>query len=261
MDTLLLLTHLYVEGFIEVESAQAPLAEAEAFLHALGPDKLPPHEYQKRLPGIVLLKARMARLQEQWQAAKMYGQEHIRLCEENHWLAHFLSHQTVGQACLELEEYGLARLHFLEALRLANESEDLWQMAVIRRTLGHAAWRQGNSEQAYEYVLDALQLSEKLPDHNLIAMCLEVQVGILVKQGRLSVAVKLSGASHTLYHKQGRKPKEELSLDVLLPGWRDGPESAALTQAFEAGQAMSVEEAMAFALEVATDDDASLRRM
>jgi hypothetical protein len=35
----------------------------------------------------------------------------------------------------------------------------------------------------------------------------------------------------------------------LFPGWREGPDAAALQAAFEAGQAMSFEEAAAFTLD------------
>jgi hypothetical protein len=35
---------------------------------------------------------------------------------------------------------------------------------------------------------------------------------------------------------------------MLLPGWREGPDAAAISAAFEAGQAMTGDEAMAYAL-------------
>ncbi len=55
----------------------------------------------------------------------------------------------------------------------------------------------------------------------------------------------------TLNVRQSRVPWEASTLDTLLPGWRDGPEAATLSAAYAAGQAITSDAAVAYALEAA----------
>jgi hypothetical protein len=54
-----------------------------------------------------------------------------------------------------------------------------------------------------------------------------------------------------MYARQKRKPMEDSSLDTLLPGWREWRDQETIQQAFAAGQAMSDDEALAYALDAA----------
>ena len=72
--------------------------------------------------------------------------------------------------------------------------------------------------------------------------------GLAAQAGQPARAARQSGAAQALWTRQKRKPWEDSSLETILPDWRDGPDAAALTAAFEAGLAMSGDEAMAYAL-------------
>jgi hypothetical protein len=72
--------------------------------------------------------------------------------------------------------------------------------------------------------------------------------GIRAGQGQPMQAARLSGAAQALYAKQRRKPWENSTLDMLLPGWREGPDHEPIQAAYKAGQAMTSEQAVAYAL-------------
>jgi tetratricopeptide (TPR) repeat protein len=153
----------------------------------------------------------------------------------------------LGTACLNLGEYEQARDTFLEALGLIEESGDR-EKAYVIRCLGMVDLCQGKLDRALQYGRVSLREAEKISDRNILASGLGVCAGIAAKQGQPSRAARLSGAAAALYATQKRKAWEDSSLDTLLPGWREGPDAAAITAAFEAGQALNVEQAMAFAL-------------
>ena len=87
-----------------------------------------------------------------------------------------------------------------------------------------------------------------MPDRNLIAAELGQMAIVRARQGRAAEAARLAGASGAIWAIQGRTPWEDVTLDTLLPGWRDGPDRAAIEAAFSEGRAMDTEQAVAFAL-------------
>ncbi len=104
-------------------------------------------------------------------------------------------------------------------------------------------------DRALDYCQEGLRLAVEIPDYNNIATCLGLSACILAKRGDHARAAKLSGAARVLYEKQGRKPMEDSSLDTILPGWRERPEQEAILKAYEEGRAMTVDQAIAYALE------------
>ena len=71
--------------------------------------------------------------------------------------------------------------------------------------------------------------------------------------GRPQRAACLAGASARLWQLKGRRPWEDSSLDTLFPNWRARPDHEAISQAYAEGQALSVEQAVALALDEKTD--------
>jgi hypothetical protein len=108
-------------------------------------------------------------------------------------------------------------------------------------------------DQAREYCQASIRLAAEIPDYNIVASCLGLFAGIAAKQGRRRRAARLAGASAAMYARQKRNPWEDSSLDTLLPGWREGLEPDAIEEAYQAGQAMSTDEAVAMALADDTD--------
>ena len=238
----------------EIEQARATYAEAEAIVHQLGPDHFLPFEYLWLRGSFVTAKARLAVKQGQYADAKMYADESIRLNEENGqpWET-FGGHLEIGHACLELGEYDQARSHFLVALNVVTVGNVTGQ-AYAKRCLGMAELGQGNLDRALEYCQASVRDANRALATSYIATGLGLAAMIAAKQSQTLRAATLSGASQARYALSNRKPWEDSSLDTILPGWREGPEQPAILQAFEAGQKMSVEQAVAYVLESATDE-------
>ena len=85
----------------------------------------------------------------------------------------------------------------------------------------------------------------------MVARFVAIYAAICVKYQQPSRAAGLSGASCGMLARHGRGPWSHYGLASILPGWRDGPDPAAIQQAFDEGQAMSSEQAVAFALQEA----------
>jgi hypothetical protein len=116
------------------------------------------------------------------------------------------------------------------------------------RQLGVVDFRQGNLERALDYGKEGLRLAYATPDYNNLAFCLGLLACTLAKQGQAELTARLSGAAKSLYKKQGRKPKEDSSLETILPGWQDRPDQERILQAFEEGQELPLDQVVALVL-------------
>jgi tetratricopeptide (TPR) repeat protein len=254
MSSLNELGDFYLFHMRDVDQALAPLAEAEAIFNNLGPaTRFTAWEYLFSAARQANRQAEIARLQGHYPQAMAQGQESLRLYEadNDYWMAwHPLI--SLGETCLGLGEWDAARAHFLAALDLREDPPTgiaHMDRAFTLRCLSLAEVRAGQLAQARDYGQTALRLAAQLPDYNILASCLGVAALITVAEaGPAARAAKLAGASAALWARQKRKPWEDSSLDTLLPGWRDWPDAAALTAAYEAGQTMSADRAIEFAL-------------
>ena len=238
----------YLRDLSQPEAAQPIFAEAEAMLPTVAAACYSPETYQRVRSSLADMKAELALGLGQYPAAIALGRESIRLREPSgdRW-SNIGPLFTIGMASLQLGEYDQARDDFLVVLDLIEEFGD-WRKSAALRWLAMVDWQEGYLERAGSYCRESLREAVLIPEYNVIAGCLGVSAGIAAKAGQPLRAATLSGASAALWKKQGRIPWEDSTLDTLLPGWQAGPEAAALTQAYDAGQALSADEAMAYAL-------------
>ncbi|MGE5222450.1 MAG: AfsR/SARP family transcriptional regulator [Omnitrophica WOR_2 bacterium] len=247
VKSLLCLAWIIMWDLDDVKEALAPFAEAEALFQELDPDQYPEELYWSTKGELVFYKSEILNKQGQYEDAKTYARESIRIQEQLGrtniiWELIFL-----GEAHVNLGEYDQARARYLEALQLADEIVDNRKPLVLRN-LGMVDFLQGNLVRALEYCREGLRLAAEIPDNNVIATCLGLSACILAKQGRRSQSAGLSGAARDVYERQGRKPSEDSTLDTLLPGWRESTDSDAIMKAYEAGRTMTVEQAISLAL-------------
>lgn len=232
----------------DVASALAPYAEMETIFNEIGPDRFSPDQYRRVQAWIAYIKAKLAEKQGQYQTANLHADESIRLFEAtgDRWSS-IEPHTLRGTVCLSLGEFDQARAHILEALRLNHESGRRFESHLLLN-LGMVDFSQGNLDQARDYFQASISQASKLPDYNIVAGALGHTAAVFAQHGRASEAATLFGASQAMYARQARKPSDDSSLDTLLPGWRDGPTAATISQAFEAGLALSNEQAVAYAV-------------
>jgi len=253
MWNLYLLGDQYLQQRTDATPAVAPLVEAEAILLELGPDGILPDSYLWVMALFAGEEAYLANSQGQYEDAKTRAREGVRLFEESgdRWSGiQPLIH--LGTACLNLAEYGQARVAFLLAMALIEECGE-WNKAYVLRWLGMVDLQTGHLDRALGYCRESLQVAEGMPDHNAVASGLGVCACIAAKQGQPIRSARLSGAAQAMYAKQQRNAWEDSSLDTLLPGWRDEPDAGAISAVFEAGLAMNADQAMAYALDDAAD--------
>jgi predicted ATPase/DNA-binding CsgD family transcriptional regulator len=245
------LTSAYV-ALDSVGTAAAALAEAEMRLQALDPALIPQWKYQLHVGNCLCLKALLANKEGRYQDAKAAAREGLRIHEANGMPNGTNNALTeIGRASLRMGEYEAARTAVLKVLDLTkNPPHDHARIAhaAAQWLLGVIDCAQGNLERALEYSQAGLRQAAQIPHRNIVACCLGLFAAIAARGEQPARAARLSGAAHALFERQGRKPLEDISLDMLLPGWRQGPEREAILADFEAGQSMNAERAAEYAL-------------
>jgi hypothetical protein len=157
-------------------------------------------------------------------------------------------------------------------LSLSQPFED-WPKSYTLLRLAELDVREGNLERALAYGLESIRQVDMFPHPVQIARNLGLLATISAQQGQPVRVARLAGAAaavvaglklkpweHMAIGKRQLdggiiavaglklKPWEHISLDTLLSGWRDGPDRDAIQASYDAGQAMSSDEAVAFAL-------------
>jgi tetratricopeptide (TPR) repeat protein len=248
MWRLINLAELLIEDLGEPDRAVAPLEGSEAILQALGPDRYAPAEGLRVRASFAGVRAELANKQGRYADAKVHAAESIRLIEASSDRGPAARvHAQLGIACLRLGECQKARQRFTLALKLNRESQG-WEVAYNLHWLAAVDLAEGLLDRALDYCQESITEAELIPDRNIIASALGLMAGISSKRGQPAHAAHLAGASAAMWARQKRKPWGDYSLDTLLPGWREVPEHEAIQAAFEAGQAMNSDEAVAFAL-------------
>jgi non-specific serine/threonine protein kinase len=235
--------------FGEAELAQAASAEAEAIYLALEQQEDPPTPDVDRQALAAQRKAEAAFQQGHYEEGLRHAGESIRLYEAaGHRLDSYYLLMSVGCASLTANDSDAAYEYYVRARHVADEWGNAWARADSLNFLGATELRRGNVGEALDHCQASLELATQVPDYNIVAHNFGLAAGILARQGQPASAARLSGAAHALYHRQGRKPWPEWSLDTLLPGWRERSDRAEIEAAFEAGQALTSEQAVAYAL-------------
>jgi tetratricopeptide (TPR) repeat protein len=234
------------------EPARAPYIESEALFLELGPDKFDAGMHNIFMSVFQEMKADVAIMQGHYLEAKQFAAESVRLKQAVGQLAGlWFPLLTLANACRHLGEYDQAREHLEDALR--SSELDVGHMRLNHRSfalrwLGEVELLQGNVDRALAACHESLTLATQIPDYNIIATSLMLCAAINAKRHQRLGSARLAGAAKALYTRQGRKPYEAATLETLLPGWREALDQSAISQAFEAGQAMSAEQAVTDAL-------------
>ena len=231
------------------EEAQAAYAEADNLLVELGPAGLTAGEFQLHQGEFATAQGQLANLRGHHADAIRLAGVSIRLQQANpkNWSG-MGGHTEAGLAYLALGQLAEARDHFGQALQFAESVESLHAQAHLKWCLGRVELHQGRLARALEYCRASATQASQIAVLPVMAMALGTAAVIAAKQDQPHRAATLSGASHTRYAQSGRHPAEDTNLDTLLPDWRDGLERSAIEQAYAAGQAMTNDEAIAFAL-------------
>ena len=160
------------------------------------------------------------------------------------------------------QDYEKAKFYYEEGLLLYQDFGDKLGEALLRLNLGHVARQQAGPDQAMSYFSQSLTLTQLLDNQQAIAHCLAGFAAIAHEGGHLDRSARLAGAVQTLL--QSNKTSLDAAItdsDVLIVGLdqaefeqlvsdaRSTLGEAAYAVAYAEGQAMSLEQAVAYALE------------
>jgi predicted ATPase/DNA-binding CsgD family transcriptional regulator len=186
-------------------------------------------------------------------------EEGIALCEEGLALFRQLdSRSGLNQALTVLGElsraagdYERAEIAYQEALALCREAGNRQREAINLGNLSYVAVHQGDYERAVALAREALALFWKLDKKYYTAFDLSVLAGPVAATGQLDRAARLLGASAALLETigVGFQPADQFEIDRYVAAVRAQLDEAAFEAAWAAGRAMSLEEAVAFALD------------
>lgn len=163
----------------------------------------------------------------------------------------------LGRIAGRQADYGIAQSHLEESLKLSRALEDRWSVAGTLYMLGEVALLQGDLEQAREPFLQSLVLNQTVGDQAMIGFTLHNLGKIAQLNGQLQQAAQLFGAAQSLRDESASTTSWSLTdhaqcqQDIVSLHRTLGHE--AHEPAWIKGQAMSVDEAIEYALAPSRD--------
>jgi predicted ATPase/DNA-binding SARP family transcriptional activator len=149
-----------------------------------------------------------------------------------------------------------AKVLFEEALAMSQELGDKRGIAWSLYNLADATWRLGGLEAALTLYRQSLLIRYDLGDRRGIAACLDQCAGIVVEQGQAACGARLWGASEALLEAMGATPSPSEAQERERQARRAQAEigEEAFTAARTIGRTLSLEQAIALALEAAESE-------
>jgi predicted ATPase/class 3 adenylate cyclase len=162
-----------------------------------------------------------------------------------------------GHLFLELGDYGAARSRYEKGLTRMHTASDPWMTAWMHVKLGHAAWLQGEDAVTRSHAAEALWLFQQFENKAGTLAALESLAGAALLQGRKERAARLAGAVAAQREALGPlrpdwwlRPREWLrSRERIEEAVRAASLEREFAAAWVAGRGLSLDEAVAFALE------------
>ncbi len=158
--------------------------------------------------------------------------------------------ETIGMAQFKLKRYAEA-LHSLEtSLEAFRRADDKRGLALILHALGDVSLAQEKLSDAADYYRETLRLCAQTGERRRAAFVLEGYAAVVAKEGDAIRAATLLGAAEALRQAIGAPlyASERAAYDELLERVRAPLTRAAFDDAWRAGQALSMTEAIAVAL-------------
>jgi tetratricopeptide (TPR) repeat protein len=189
--------------------------------------------------------------------AAQYGEESLALCRElsDLWgIASALN--SLGELARCEGDYTQAQSLYQESLALRRTLGNKIGTAVTLHNLGHVALYREDHIQAGALFSEALSVAHEIGDAQCIAECLTGLAGVLVAKKIVLDAARLFGAAEGLLDAigAGLEPADRAGRDKSLSAARnDSVDEAAFVAAWAEGRAMTLEQAVEFALENVVD--------
>jgi predicted ATPase len=172
--------------------------------------------------------------------------------ELNDQVGIILSLNGLGEVARALGDYALAGNYYHDSLRVSRALGHKWGMAAAMHNLGHVAHHQGDYSQAATYFGDSLPLYQELGDKRGVTECLVGLAGVHGMTGKPARAARLFGSANALLATLNRdlSPNDRSEYERNLKLTRAQLPSSAFELAWREGEAMGLEQAMRYAVEI-----------
>jgi len=173
-----------------------------------------------------------------------------------------LSLNNLGHAVLEQGDDGLAKTLLEESLAIRRELGDLQGIADSLTNLGIVARAQGDHNVARKLFEESLAIRRELGDKRGIANSLDGFASLAASEGQPAQAARLWGATEALREAIGAPmpPGERGRYEVRVVTAREALGETVFTVAREEGRAMTLEQAVDYALTLEPDAPAGSHR-
>ena len=157
----------------------------------------------------------------------------------------------LGDVALNQNESNEARSIFEAAVAILREIGDKNLLAYPVRRLGLLAWREKDFARAIAFCKESLSLNRELGDPRGVLACLAGFADIAVVQGKFARAAQLMAAVETQLAAMGMQllPVDKKEYERNLAQLRAQFEQRTLSKSWAKGKEMSLEQAIAFALD------------
>jgi predicted ATPase/DNA-binding SARP family transcriptional activator len=157
----------------------------------------------------------------------------------------------LGDVALNQNESKEARSFFEETVAILREIGDKNFLAYSLRRLGLLAWREKDFGRAIALCQESLSLNRELRDPRGVLACLAGFADIAVVQGKFSRAAQIMAAVETQLAAMGMRllPVDKMEYERNLAQLRAQFDERSLNKSWAKGKEMSLEQAIAFAVE------------
>jgi predicted ATPase/class 3 adenylate cyclase len=158
---------------------------------------------------------------------------------------------NLGLAAHTQNDYAVARSVLRECIEICRNIGDNWLLSLPYRHLGYMELRDGNYEQATALFKEGLSALRDVKEKWFIARSVETLAISSAMQGDYVRAARLFGAGETLREAVGASVQEfyRPDYDRGIVAAREGTDEAAWEEARAQGRAMTLDEAVSYALE------------
>jgi hypothetical protein len=168
-----------------------------------------------------------------------------------HWLRSRRKARDLGDAAWLQNDTEQARVFLEASLALSQELGDKVVFAWARTKLGYVAHQEGDAVRARMLLEQSLALMQEIGQQLGVAACLEGFAGVAELEGQVARAVRLFGAARAIRDVLGLAPfgDERLDHERQLAAARTQLGEGVFDAAWAEGQAMTAEQAIAYALD------------
>jgi predicted ATPase/class 3 adenylate cyclase len=208
-----------------------------------------------------LILGHLARDQGEYATAQSFYEKSVKLFQE-------IAHQQglprglcfLGEVLYAQGHYEQAKTCYQESLERFQKSGNEFTAAWPRQGLGFVSLQQHHWQKAQAYFVESLRVYQKYSSPEFTALCLAGCAGLAEEQGHPERAAQLLGATSILLEalwdtSRFRDPIYQSDYERIIEAVRGALDEEAFEAAWAKGRAMTLEQAIAYALAIQQEDE------